>query len=47
MTWRTARVSGHTHELLLELVAATGEPLGRMIERAPWESTLADGLDAW
>jgi predicted transcriptional regulator len=34
MASTTVRVSEHTHQLLRELAAATGEPLQRVLERA-------------
>jgi predicted transcriptional regulator len=34
MASRSVRVSQRTHELLLELAAATGEPLQKVLERA-------------
>jgi predicted transcriptional regulator len=34
MASTTVRVSEHTHELLRELAAATGEPLQKVLERA-------------
>ena len=34
MASTTVRVSEHTHELLHELAAATGEPLQKVLERA-------------
>jgi predicted transcriptional regulator len=34
MASTTVRVTDHTHTMLRELSAATGEPLGRVVERA-------------
>jgi predicted transcriptional regulator len=34
MASTTVRVSEHTHELLRQLAAATGEPLQKVLERA-------------
>jgi predicted transcriptional regulator len=34
MASTTVRVSEHTHELLRELAAATGQPLQKVLERA-------------
>ena len=34
MASTTVRVTEHTHEVLRELAAATGEPLQRVLERA-------------
>jgi predicted transcriptional regulator len=34
MVSTTVRVSGHTHEILRELAAATGEPLQQVLEDA-------------
>jgi hypothetical protein len=45
MAWTTVWVTEHTHELLRELAAATGEPLENVLEQAEWDATPADGLD--
>jgi predicted transcriptional regulator len=34
MAWTTVRVTEHTHELLRELAASTGEPVQNVLERA-------------
>jgi predicted transcriptional regulator len=34
MAWTTVRVTKHTHELLRELAAASGEPLQNVLEGA-------------